>query len=1249
MAPTTEITKCFIVLTNTAREAIKEHFTDEHAFFNLQQNFYVYIEKLSIEDTSLSLTLYFDNKRNKKLAKKFDERVVILDCVFDLQNGLVAKSFRTRGKNTPVKTNRRIGMAIHFAPSRINGHNYPKQFIEAIAKLPVAQEKYDYVNKRISSWEGYLKVLYKNANIEDIDAQLTGVQYNKDYTEATLKLAQLIDKQWKQLKGLNLYTKGIHHEIGEVTKVHPSKQTVDIQLNAHISKLAKQNIFDFDSPNITFSNASTKSQLNRLLKGFERLKEGLSANPNLENFLFEDKPVVEKRKPKGNIEFNNNLNDYQREAVIGAIEAEDLYVIQGPPGTGKTTVISEICFQNVKMGQKTLIASQSNLAVDNALDRLLLNKDIRILRYGRTDSIEEEGKKFIEENVAQHWRNQTYDLMEKEISEHPNKETILRDAISKEQQKIEELQSKIQQIEKEIEAKKEAESKLQEHYKTISELKKKIAALNKEREKTEKTIATLEKSAIERQEKIAEHVENHPNTAFNHYQSKIDEKEKAIKDLEHQMRYLQLQEKIENAHNDIEELAKEIEQASPFSQPFEELKSIKKVGELKTFMKEQGIQSNFLIEQLFIKMDMLYEEILKLHNAKPLADRIEKAIQYSKQTLQIHVEILPLPEDHTYTIEEVGIFLNKLAHAFKERKINPINGIRSIQGLHFRRQFIEQKLEEYQAKIDETKSTFDSLKDETEKVLKEKEAAHREKIQELRNRQAEIEQKIENYKEELSTLVIDNPDKLPSINDILGQIIQLTTEIEEHKKDQNEAKQDDGEIDKIRNELAQITKELEFGKSRLEEQTREHKALNKQGIELEKEAARLQDITKQNPEQALENTKEQIAKSQATIDKIHKQIDLLPVAKDIQKEWFTLLQKATDSDLDEIRKLYVKHANVIGTTCVASANKEFMENYPDFDCVIIDEVSKATPPELLLPMLKGKKIILVGDHHQLPPLIGDDTFEETLEEVLKESDTFEEKRELEKLLEESLFERLYNNLPSTNKKMLGIQYRMHENIMKTIVPFYDNGKDSLHCGLANSDEIRDHKLTGQFIHRDKHLYWFDLPNKPDYFEERKKEGASLYNESELAQIRLLLIDLNEACEKAKHDGLMEQEALKSVGVISFYREQVNRINRLIDELNLQHLHLRTGSVDKFQGMEMDVIILSMVRNNNYGEIGFAKDYRRLNVALSRARELLMIVGSAEMFTTKPKNPTTREMYERLLNIVKELQGHQEISKVTTWS
>ena len=79
-------------------------------------------------------------------------------------------------------------MQIHFVPSRINGHSYSEQFIKTIAQLPVAQEKFDYVNKRISSWEGYLKVLYKNANIDDIEANIQSISYSSDFSTVSLKV-----------------------------------------------------------------------------------------------------------------------------------------------------------------------------------------------------------------------------------------------------------------------------------------------------------------------------------------------------------------------------------------------------------------------------------------------------------------------------------------------------------------------------------------------------------------------------------------------------------------------------------------------------------------------------------------------------------------------------------------------------------------------------------------------------------------------------------------------------------------------------------------------------------------------------------------------------------------------------------------------------------------------------------------------------------------------------------------------------
>src|SRR5690606_37868013 len=230
----------------------------------------------------------------------------------------------------------------------------------------------------------------------------------------------------------------------------------------------------------------------------------------------------------------------------------------------------------------------------------------------------------------------------------------------------------------------------------------------------------------------------------------------------------------------------------------------------------------------------------------------------------------------------------------------------------------------------------------------------------------------------------------------------------------------------------------------------------------------LQEIIQTEPEREHEQLLRKMASVSFTRESLKDEKQKLPTFQSIQGKWLSLLQEASDHDLNEIRKLYVRHANVIGTTCVASARRDFMEEYPTFDVVIIDEVSKATPPELLLPMLKGKKIILVGDHHQLPPLVGQETMDEFLEEIEEQ----DEKRELEKLLKESLFERLFRTLPKQNKTMLGIQYRMHESIMETISPFYKEGDSRLLCGLEDSDAVRDHLLESRFVQRKDHLLWF---------------------------------------------------------------------------------------------------------------------------------------------------------------------------------
>lgn len=1235
--------RCHIVLTNSARNAIKQHFHDEHALFSMQQAFTVYIEKESIENQQIHLTLYFDPEQNKALQQAFPERIVIMDCLFDLKSGLVAKSFRTRGLGTPVATNRREALKIHFVPTRINGHKYHDHFIQTIAKLPISKDRYEYVNKRIMSWEGYLKVLDKNAAIDDIEANYSKPIFSADYRHLTLQLTSVDQKQWKLLKGLSARIRGMHEDLGDVIKVHSQDRLVDIELKPHMSGKVRRNEIDFTTGRIEFSNAATKSQLTRLLRGFTHLKEGLAANPNLETILFEDQPKLRPRKKIESLTFHNDLNEFQRAAVTGAMEAEDLYVIQGPPGTGKTTVISEICTQNVKAGLKTLVASQSNLAVDNALSRLLSNKDIRILRYGRTESIEEDGKKFIEENVATYWKQQTYDAICNEIRIHDHKEAILQEQLTTLQENIQATQSSINETIEKIERKKEAEKQLPVVQEEITQLKKKIVRLKDHQQTIEnkltESVQQLKKAKTNYEQSVSQLGEYDSIEAIQEALSEVNEQ---IQQLLLEQNAVELYAQLEKSNEKIKQLTEQLQAVeSPnhsHQAAIDAVANLKKVAELEAFMEQYQLRRSFVMDRLLTALERLQEQFEHVRSIQPLIERYQKAMHYCRQNLGIVIDDVYLDFDHAYTLESCNEFIELLSKAIATKKITAQNGRRSVEGLHKRYLFLNQSSQQYEAVKQETMIIFKKLKEEVAKQFDDQDATVFEEAMNLKNQVNNEQIRIETIEKQLTAFPIDAiRDKQAVASELTGlrlkkeQLEKVHLIIEPLKQEQRIHLQT---IEDVQIGISAFEKEIEKIKLEL-------KNSNNLGLEKEKQVAVLSALINENLEQQLLTYESQLSDYHQQQSTIETEIVLLPMAAEIQQQWKEMLEQASEYDLEEIRKLYVKHSNVIGTTCVASANKQFMDTYPNFDVVIIDEVSKATPPELLLPMLKGKKIILVGDHHQLPPLVGDETFEETLTEVIKDNPSFEQKRELEKLLEESLFERLYKNISSDYKTMLGIQYRMHENIMKTIAPFYKNAQEELQCGLSNSDELRDHKLETSLISRKNHLMWLDIKNTKENYEQRMKEGSSLYNESELKEIAKLLVELNEATAKAIDQGLLPKDTLKSVGVISYYAEQVKRIDRLIESLDLTYLQTRTGSVDKFQGMEMDVILLSMVRNHNgQQDIGFAKDYRRLNVALSRARELLICIGSADMFTKVAKKAETRSMYEHVLNEVKQQDGYR---------
>nr|WP_320024122.1 AAA domain-containing protein [uncultured Acetobacterium sp.] len=277
-------------------------------------------------------------------------------------------------------------------------------------------------------------------------------------------------------------------------------------------------------------------------------------------------------------------------------------------------------------------------------------------------------------------------------------------------------------------------------------------------------------------------------------------------------------------------------------------------------------------------------------------------------------------------------------------------------------------------------------------------------------------------------------------------------------------------------------------------------------------------------------------------------------------------------------------ATLVGATClgIASLSDAIEFNY---DWVIVDEAGKATPPEILVPICLGKKVVLVGDHKQLPPVVD--------EALLKLQD--KERMSIRKEdLEQSLFEYLENRLNGDCKSILDEQYRMNPVIGDLISElFYD--------GQLVSKTSREEKTIPLKMYEEKPLVWLTTSENADRREERISDSYGNSCEAKIIFEQLLLID----------EELGEQKFKKETAIIAGYRGQRDKLNRLYEsnyKVKFHNMTVEINTVDAFQGRETDIVFYSVVRSNEEGKLGFLKDVRRLNVAFSRAKELLVVVG-----------------------------------------
>lgn len=315
------------------------------------------------------------------------------------------------------------------------------------------------------------------------------------------------------------------------------------------------------------------------------------------------------------------------------------------------------------------------------------------------------------------------------------------------------------------------------------------------------------------------------------------------------------------------------------------------------------------------------------------------------------------------------------------------------------------------------------------------------------------------------------------------------------------------------------------------------------------------------------------------------------------EQWKEVIAKTPEL----LPNIFLQNLNVLFGTCIGVAtNKELEASGIIFDTVILDEAGKANISETLTAISKAKKIILVGDHKQLPPYLDS----ERVEYFKKFSKDIAGQRtsdfEIKQALGASFFEYLQKEgvLRNENKILLAEQHRMHPDIGNFVSQsFYDSE-------LLNGEHTKENviNLPEPF---DKQIIFIDTSSDSSSSETLK--NGSFYNQVEAEFITNKIIP---ELDRSNIDQ-------KTYAIVSPYSRQCERIRELFLEKDASKLNsIEVATLDSFQGREYDIIIFSFTRSAFKSKVGFLDDARRLNVAFSRAKKKLILIGNAETLRSR---------------------------------
>ena len=343
----------------------------------------------------------------------------------------------------------------------------------------------------------------------------------------------------------------------------------------------------------------------------------------------------------------------------------------------------------------------------------------------------------------------------------------------------------------------------------------------------------------------------------------------------------------------------------------------------------------------------------------------------------------------------------------------------------------------------------------------------------------------------------------------------------------------------------------------------------------------------------------------------------------VQTEWFDQFGRN-----ETFTTPLIKRSQVVAGTCIGIP-RDIQDI--EFDLCIVDEASKATATEALVPLARSRRWILVGDPKQLPPF---------QDEASRDTEFLNNYELTQEDIKETLFDYLLRTLPEANRKMLTIQHRMVKPIGELVSQcFYEGKIESARTDIdANLNSVtavcsamryivdppKSPLKRGTLIYCTllqnkrcipKPVTWLTTTKLQNFHEQYA--NPSYNNVCEVNVIIELLNQLNQTAIQAKIN--------YSIAVLTGYSAQLKLLNRyLASELDkLSALTIECNTVDAFQGREADIAVYSVTRSNKKGEVGFLREYERLNVALSRGKVSLVIVGDHLFCRNSRHNPLSR--------------------------